>query len=358
MRKVIKLRLVFILILLVTFGCRETQIMSEENIKQENTPSAEPVSIPALERFIFKPDEFNDSIVPRGLDPAEVAKFLIQKIDKEASLEVFIQVEKVADFYDPTEVVEKFRQFLDKKESGSEAVRRSIVITRIIAVLGKPDDIDFARAYYKYLVSKIDTINDFEEIIFLHEDLNLGKNSGELRGRLQAKLASLEQKKATDNDARLDYLKLQEEIEAKIRGVEEVQPIKDRVLQISDRKKRVEEEIKIYVTSEYGFISLLQPWAARRIRRETWGAQPAEQIKRTDNSQLKADVAKLLDDFLKKIDDLPDLEPEEKEFAKIRTLRAIKFFGGKIPDSEENFLNERKNKQVDILANEGFLIKE
>ncbi len=336
MRKIIKLRLVFVLILLVTFGCKETQIMSEENINQENTPSAEPVSIPALERFIFKPDEFSDSIVPRGLDAAQVANFLIEKIDKTASLEVFIQVEKVADFYDPTEVVEKFRQFLDKKESGSEEVRRSIVITRIIAILGKPEDIEFARFYYKHLVSKIDTINDFEEIIFLHEDLNLGNNSGELRQKLQAKLASLEQKKAPDN-----------------------------ILQIGDRKKRLEEEIKTYVTNNYGFIGLLQPWSARRIRRETWGAQPAEQIKRTESVSLKEDVVKSLRSVLEKANELPDLdgeEPdldgEEKEAVNLRLLRAIKFFKGKLTFEEEGVLRHNRGKQVDILANEGFLIKE
>ncbi len=364
MRKVFEIRSFYycqflVLFLLLTFGCKATQIMSEENTKQENTSadrsSDETVSIPELEKFIFKPDEFRNVVVPRRFVPAEVAKFLLQKIDKTKSYEVFVQVELVADFYDTTEIVEKFRQFLEKKEASSEEVRRSIVITKIIATLGSPEDVEFAKNYYKYLVQKIDTIEDFEEIILLHERLGLGIDSSALRQKLQSKLASLETKKAGDYDARLDYLKLQGEIEAKIRGVEQVQPIKDKVLRMTDRKQRLEEEIKVYaVTGDYGFVGFLTPWSARRIRRETWGSQPAEQIKRTENAALREDVVKALRAFLAKADKLPDLDGEEKEFVKLRIIRAIKFFNGKLSAEEEGVLSHSKGKQVDILANEGF----
>ena len=335
--------------------------MSEENTEQKNLSetesSSEPVSIPELEEFIFRPDEFNEEIVPRRLSAPEVAKFLLQKIDKNTKLEAFIQVEKVADFYDSTEIVEKYKQFLDKKEAGSEEVQRSIVITRIIAILGNADDVEFAKSYYKYLIQKVDSITDFEQIILLHEALGLGNDSRELKQKIQTKLTALESKKA-DFTGELEYLKFQETIPPRLTSTEEVQPIKDKLLRNADRKQRLEEEIKMYATTEYRYPEFLDKWSARRIRRETWAAQPAEQIKRTENKALKEDVVKVLRAFLEKADKLPNLDDAEKEAVKLRLLRAIKFFDGKLSVEEEGVLRYNKGKQVDILANEGFLIKE
>lgn len=366
MRKVVEIsrfyrRLLLVLLLLLTFGCGEIKIMSEENTEKENTPPTEEATdvppMPELEEFIFKPDEFREEIVPRKLSAPDVAKFLSQKVDKTAKLQVFIQVEKAADFYDTTEIVEKYKQFLEKKESNSEEVRRSIVIARIIATLGNAADVDFAKQYYKYLTQKIDSVQDFEEIIKLHERLGLGTDSSALRQKLQAKLAALEPKKE-DYQTRLEYLKFQEEIEQKIRAAEQVQPVKDKVLRNADRKTRLEEEIKMYVTDDYGFIEFLERWSARRIRRETWAAQPAEQVKRTENNSLKEDVVKSLRAFLDKAGKLPDLDGEEKEAVKLRLLRAIQFFDGKLSAAETGILSHNKGKQVDILAHEGFMIKE
>lgn len=332
--------------------------MSENNLEQgNNSESGEKVSIPALDEFIFEPDEFREEIVPRKLSAPDVAKYLVQKLDRNTKLKAFEQAEKVADFYDSTEIVETYKQFLDKKETDSEAVRRSIVIARIIAILGTPEDINFAKVYYKYLIQKLDTLEDFEEITFLHEALNLGTDTAALRKKFNDKAAALETKKG-DFQGELEFLKFQETIGNKIQRAEKVQAIKDKVLKNNDRNARLEEEIRIYLTPEKGFQEFLQKWSARRIRRETYGAQPAEQFKRVENVQLREDVANTLRSFLlEKAEQLKSGE-QEKQAVKVRLLRAIKFFGGKMLDGEEDFLRMFKGKQVDILANEGFLVRE
>src|SRR6185369_6036607 len=134
-----KTRLIFLCVLislaLPLVGCGETRIMSEENTVPGDPPTGEQtpeIPMPSLEKFIFEPDEFTDAIVPRKLQAPEVAKFLVNKIKKETSLESWRQVEKAADFYDTTEVPAKYRAFLDRKENGVEDVLRSIVIDRVI----------------------------------------------------------------------------------------------------------------------------------------------------------------------------------------------------------------------------------
>jgi hypothetical protein len=343
-------------------GCEETKTMPDENVENGNLPdpgsTPEEISIPALKKFIFEPDEFTDAIVPRRLSPPDVAKFLIQKIDRDTKLESFVQVEKAADFYDSTEIVEKYKGFLDKKESNSDDIRRSIVVARIIAILGTPDDISFANDYYNYLITKVNTLEEFEDLIELHERLGLGLNSAALRGKIKARTEMLKPTNDADYGGRLNYLKFQETTEQKMKLAEQIQQIKDKVLKNSDRHARIEEEIRMYVLNEGGYIDHIPLFSARRLRRETWSAQPPEQFKRNDARPLKEDVVKSFRSFQEKLASMSNLSPEDKEAYSLRVLRAIKFFDGKLADAEEGILRSNKGRQVDILANEGFLIHE
>lgn len=333
--------------------------MSEEN-KPENIPaeteaSATPESR-MLEAFIFKSDEYSNDIIPRQLQSVEVAKFLSGKVEKNAKLKAFVQVEKVANFYDTNEVVGKFKSFLDKSEADKDEVLRSIVIARIVARLGDKEDVGFAKQYYKYLIQKINSEKEFEELIFLHEALGLGEDSNALKQKIQSKITELKGKKDSDYEIELEYLKFEETISDMLMRAEKVQPIKDKILNNSDRKKRLREEIKAYSTVESSFIEFLQPWAARRIRQETWAIKPDEQQLRNDKQPFKKEIAAAFRDFLNELDKFVNLQKEEKAAIKLRILRAIKFFDGDISDEEESFLNSNRNDQMDTLANEGFLL--
>lgn len=332
--------------------------MSEETNSKNDLPqgesSSEVPSIPELDKFIFAIDSYTAGVVPRNLSAPEVAKYLNGKVEKTTALKSFTRVESAAKFYETYEIVEKFKGFLDKKEAGEEDALRSIVITRIVAYLGNAEDVAFATQYYKYLVGRAESAAEFEDLVLLHEVLGLGTNYKDLNQKLQSKISSLEGKKDSDFQSRLQYQKFKETIGQKLYRAEKVQSVKEKILQITDRKKRLEEEIKAYLSLEYGFLEYLQPWAAGRLRREAWAAQPAEQTKRNDTAPLKADVAQAFRDFLGKIDKIDEIEKEDEESVRIRLLRAIKFFDGKISPQEDDFLSLYEGKQLDILANEGF----
>lgn len=330
--------------------------MNDEPINNA-APPTEPISNPDLEKFIFKADSFTNEVVPRRLDPAEIAKFLLERIDEKTTLKVFLQVEKVAEFYDVFEVAEKFKTFLNKSEAGDDDVRRSIVIMRITGRVGKPEDIEGAKRYYLHLVSKVQSLVEFKEIISLHDVLRLGSNSAALKARIQEKIKSLDAKQEASDEARIELLEFQGKIEQSLDRAEKAAPVKEQILNAADRKKRLEEEIKAYLGIEYGFLEFIQPWAAARLRRETWATEPAQQIVRETNPPLKADVVKAFEAFLAKADKLPALADEEdKKAAQVQILRAIKFFDGNISEQQEIFLEQYKGDQADILANEGFLL--
>lgn len=334
--------------------------MPEENITNDNLPENESSvtapSIPELEKFIFQGGKYDGGVVPRNLSAPEVAKFLIGRIEKTTPLKSFLRVEMVAKFYETFEIVEKFKQFLDKKESGEEEVRRSIVIARIIAYLGKTEDVDFAKQYYKYLIEHVDSTQGFEDLIFLYDAFGTSGDIAPLRNKFQTKLTALEAKKNSDYQAELEYLNFEENIRDKLVRAEKAQQVKGNILNITDRRKRIDEEIKMYLSLDYGFLDYLQPWAIGRLRRETWALQPGEHILRDDNPKFKGDVAKSFRDFLGKIDGLANREEEGKDSLRLRLLRAIKFFDGKVSAEEESFLKQYKGQQLDVLANEGFML--
>ncbi len=314
------------------------------------------ITIPELERFVFRADRFTGEVVPRKLEPAEVARFLVERLTEKDSLKSFVQAEKVAAFYDTYEVGAKFRQFLDRAEDGDESVTRSVVIARTIGRSGTPDDIQFARHYYSYLVGRVESMVNYEEIIRLHEVLDLGDSSAELRQRLAAKLTSLEERKDSSDQARLEYLAFAETISESLDRAEKVQAVKDKMLQIPDRNQRIIEEIKAYLGIEYGYLEYLESWAAMRLRRETWGAHPSEQVLRPSTAPYREDVVSCLRGFLSEIEESGSLSEEEKEGARLKVLRAIKFFDGVVTEQEEFFLEKFEGAQADILANEGFLL--
>ncbi len=333
--------------------------MSEENKPEINpleTESSDTPEIPELEVFIFKSDEYSNDIVPRQLQSRDVAKFLLGKIEKNTKLKPFVQSEKAAIFYDTNEVVGKFKSFLDKSESNKDEILRSIVIARIVAHLGDKEDVGFAKQYYKHLTEKVNSEKEFEELIFLHEALGLGEDSNALKQKIQNKITELKSKKDSDYEVELEYLKFEETILDMLMRAEKVQQIKDKILNNSDRKKRIHEEIKAYLTVEPSFIEFLQPWAARRIRQETWAIKPDEQQFRNDKQPFKKEIATAFRDFFSELDKLTNLQKAEREAIKLRILRAIKFFDGNISEEEESFLRSNKNDQMDTLANEGFLL--
>ena len=349
--------LLVVLTLSFAGGCSGADIMSEENLPSNtNPPNKDVPSIPELDEYIYSLDEYQAGIVPRRLDPELVARYLNGKVERDLAFRSFLRVESVADFYDIHEVTAKFKTFLDNREADDEALRRSASIARILARVGTSEEVEFARNYYKYLVGRADSVPVFEDLILLHEALGLGGASAEIRERLNAKAAGLAQRKNSDYRAKLEHRQFTGPLLQKLTRAEKVEGVKQQIIGKGSRPERIKEEIKAYLTIEYGYLEFLQPWAARRLRRETWANDPAQQVRRADDPALKADVIDQLKKFLA---GLPgEGRDETQKAAGLRILRAIKFFGGEVSEEEETFLETNRKEQSDILANEGFMLEE
>ena len=111
---------------------------------------------------------------------------------------------------------------MERNESGSEAVQRASVIARIIAILGDAKDREFATEYYKFLVQKIETQEDFDYLIELHMSLGLGAATGEIRKKFEEMLASRKPKSESDQQGRVAFVDFQANVNRKISGAEQI----------------------------------------------------------------------------------------------------------------------------------------
>lgn len=302
----------------------------------------------ALEKFIFKSDMFTNEVVPRRLNYPDVVRFLETRLEKDVSLKVARQAEKVIVFYDVQEITGKLKSFLDRRETGTEQVQRSIAFTRAIARVGRPEDIEFARQYYLHLIPRADSAEEFEDLVRLYEALGSSADSSVLRQQL------IKKKEAFEEDSP-EYSELEKIASMNLVQAEATNKIKSGVLNIADRNQRIDAEIKIYLTLEYEYLLYLQPWVGMRLRREGWARDAAQQIQRPENPQNQS-VLQGFRRLLEQLDALPIEPPEEKDFVRIRALRAISFFGGALSEEERAFLNSVEGQQMDMLANEGFML--
>ena len=136
---------------------------------------------------------------------------------------------------------------------------------------------------------------------------------------------------------------------SRVRGANQ---IKAQVFANTDRKKRILQEVKMYLTLEYGYLEYLTPWAAARLRRETWGDQPADQTARKEDPARRAEVAQIFLTTGENVSRLPGVAPENQDSLRVRCLRAADFFGAQLTAQDRAFISKHAGGQVDILSND------
>jgi len=316
------------------------------------TPQQPPLSPgwDRLEEFIFHPDQYHKESVPRGLPRDSVAKFIEARVVAATSRDPLLQTEKVVDYYDLQEVCPHFRLLPEENEKNPEDIMRSTIIVRTFALVCSPPDVSFAANYAKRLVSLSSTLPEFQELIWLDDILADNSALSQLKARMALRLRDLDNKRQSDYQAQLEYANLEDALNIKLNRCQRAAEQKAKILAIPDRSARIKEEINIYLTIDYGYFEFLYDWAVRRLRRETWGPQLAQQIQRAENLALRQDVAKDFRAALSSLVPSADVPKENLVSLRVRCLRAVEYFGGQISKSEEQFVQKNAGKQLDQLS--------
>lgn len=301
-----------------------------------------PPNLPELEEFVFHPDQFGKENIPRRLPPADVARFLMSRLDRNAGLEPLRQAGKLAGFYDLNEIAGFLRGFLDGRESGPEQRLRAITVVRSIALCGGPDERKFAGGYFNHLLERA-TVGELPELTSLYEALGPEVDSQRLRAAAQAF--------ADSGPAPADARILRSLLSKTLPRAEQANALKARTLAVPDSAQRVEIEIRMYTGLLMSYPEYLPAWAARRLRRETWADSPAQQIARAPDRNRSLWVAQAFRRIMPAVAEQKSFTAEVKAAKQLTCLRAIDFFGGALTNAEHQELHQDPARQYDILSN-------
>jgi len=303
-----------------------------------------------LDEFIFHPDQYHAENVPKGIHRDSIAKFIEARMNAKTPRGPFVQAEKVVDYYDLQEACPHLRGIPSKKEKTPEEIMRSAVIVRTIALVCLPPDISFAADYAKHLAALSSTLPEFQDLIGLNDALEGKFDGAQLKSRMEARLADLNQKRQADYQAQLEYANLEDTMNIKLNRSQKANELKAKILAIPNRSQRISEEIKAYLGIQYGYLEFTQVWAARRLRRETWAEQPAQQTQRTENPPLRQGIAKAFLETSASLAPSPQIPKENLDSLRVRCLRAVDFFGGELSARDRNFIEAKAGKQTDLLS--------
>ena len=303
-----------------------------------------------LEAYVLKPDFFHGDAIPKHLNRGVVANFVTTRVGRDTRFPSLVRVEKLVNFYDLQEVCGHLSSLLPPSPVPTDVAKAAVIARTIAATC--PAQVPRVAGYSGSLIANVQSSADIVELLELQDRLGPGADSRALEARIaQLRAAAVAQSQA-NYQAQLETSRLDEMRSLRLDRVRRANETKAQVLAIGDRQKRIGEEIKMYLTLEYGYLEYLTPWAAARLRRETWGSSPADQIVRDEGAGKRAEIAKMFQTVAANLDRLPDVDPENRPSLRVRCLRAVEYFGGPLSVEERTWITKNAGRQVDVLSND------
>lgn len=321
--------------------------LSGQQRKKMNTDTG----ILQLESYILQPDAFHGDAIPKRLKPDVVGRFVMDRVGRDTRIKSLLRVEKVVTFYDLHEVCGHLSSLLPANPTPTD-VAKSAVISRTIAAVCTPAEVPKLAGYSHLLIANAQTSSDIVELLELQDRLGPGTDSRALEARIAQLRAASAAQADSNYQARQEAYSLDEMRSLRLDRVRRANDTKAQLLAITERKKRIGEEIKIYLTLEYGYLEYLTPWSAIRLRRETWGNSPADQLVRAEDTGRRTEMASMFRTVESNLGRLPDVDPENIPSLRVRCLRAVEYFGGALTNEERGWITQNAGRQVDVLSND------
>jgi len=304
-----------------------------------------------LESYVLTPDPFQGDAIPKRLPRDVVANFVMTRVGWDLDFTSFVRVDKLVTFYDLQEVCGHLSSLLPPSPAPTE-VAKAAVIGRTIAATCRPTEVQRVTRYSALLVVNAQSSSEIVELIELQDRLGPRVDSRALEARINQLRTTVAAQAQTNYQAQLETSRLDELRSLRLDRMRRANEIKAQVLAMGDRQKRIGEEIKMYLTLEYGYLEYLIPWAVMRLRRETWGNNPADQVVRNEDAGRRAEIAKMFQAVAANLDRMPDVDPENRPSLRVRCLRAVEYFGGPLSLEEQRWIPENAGRQVDVLSND------
>lgn len=282
--------------------------------------------------------KFGRKDVPTKLDPVHVEEFIRSKVDRSLHPISFDRSRRVVDFYDLTKVLDHFDKLLDRKESAAKGFNQSIQIVMLLAQVGDANEKKKAADYYDYLVKHQLAHEDFEALTNAIDAFGMELNVNNLLTAMKSEFQKLQAKGKTDREADDQAEGINGLINNELPRAVGERELRTKILAMPKPEERIDQLCRTYLGWGEGEGIELMWWAARQLRRES----------REERSDI---ILKSLKSIAKEIE-ATDLDDEEKFSYRLRSARAVRFFGGTLSTKERFTLGQPAEGQIDVLNRE------
>lgn len=288
-----------------------------------------------LELFIYEGDTYQRGRPPKNLLREDVDAYLAAAIgDGGFNVETAHAIDTVASFYRTPQAATAALAKLTRSEANPTDVTISIVLSRV-ALLGDAKQRAAVAQYFPWLCQKLETREHANELVRLFHRLDGAVTADVLKAGVAARIAALAPAvKQKDYSAEIETAYLRDTIRNSIATVEYSLTTQQTLAAETDPTKRLAAMIDIYLhIDEQG--EQVSEWATGVL------------ADAGTTTKGRASVAKAFRAALKRV---AKQDAELQEFAKLRALRGIQFFGGKVTKAEAAFVAKRQNSQSDWFA--------
>jgi len=283
-----------------------------------------------LNDYIFG-GQYGRPTVPRDLDPQIVDQFIRTRVDRRAPPSAFERSRRAADWYDLQSLATHFQRLFDHSEKGERSYDQSLGVVALVATVGNIEQTRQASEYWAYLVHHPLALERFNVLVEALECFGPYGNPQPLEERLTGRLRGLQ--KGSD-----EYERVDQELNNNLPRVLDEARLEREILAAPDAAERMKRLASVYAGWDEVESLELTWWSARWLRR----------VSRAGESQA---VTSALRSVLAEVDGAK-LPAEERAPYRTRILRAIRFLGGTISDTERRFLERSAARQWDVLDHE------
>jgi hypothetical protein len=330
----------------------------------DSLPPVEPYP-PALVQFVFSPDTFQKADFPRDLYAREVKAFVFARINPTVAPAALEQLFFVVDHYDVHEVAPFLLAMAEPRKDATPATAgRSpekrppavslparITIIKTVAVAGLAEERARAAGLYRAICLEVPVENlpVLQSLVETYETAALDLDAAPLAERLGSAaraFAKFETSLAPGDAERRQQFGELDGLHRRLQRAVKTTASKRAILGIAERPRRVRTLVRAYLDLPTDYTGYLIDWSARRLRRETWAPQLAEQTERQFCYDLRTELAEAFRSALRDID--AGGEPDEvKVKQRVAALDAVQFFNSPLTEDESKFL---------VSAGEGYVM--
>jgi hypothetical protein len=276
----------------------------------------------ALRSVIFHHHHGNDELlVPPCVNVDVVRAFLNDEIPDDAMPEPVRMAANCARFYVLAETLERFTGFLTGQERESHETLRSIEVLRVMGDLGDDAMRDKAAKYFDGLLRGRHLGELMPELIECYFHLP-GVDEQVVADVLKKRLGGLKREQPGSPRPNPDYVATEDHLENTLPITTEAKQHKDKVLTEPDAEARAELLARLYTGLEDPAGVEWPEWAAYQLMAELKRGSPKTAI---------AGLKHVLDEKP------PTTDQQYLDYMRARATRAIVFFGGALPESQQDW---------------------